>query len=243
MTAGADISLGEAAYVTIRDAIITGRLAPGVRITERGLATDLNLSLTPVRSAMTRLDHEGLIQTIPRKGYQVTPLTVRSVNELFEYWGMFAGAMTAMGLERANEAQVDELVKAIERLAAVRAEPGDSHDTALRVIDDSIAPFDVLAAIVGNTYLTAEYQRLRGEIGRVWIMVIESELLVAGRRIDDYDAGIASIRKRDVDSFVAFLRGHIEQSHLRVLSSLTRFPSLLDAEIVPIEGGAARSGT
>lgn len=244
MTAAAESSLGEIAYLTIREAIITCQLAPGARITEKGLAAELNLSISPIRSAMTRLDHEGLIQTIPRKGYQVTPLTVRSVNELFEYWAMFGGAMADMGLAKADDEHVDELVAAVERLAAVTSEPGDSRETARRAIDDSIAPFEVLAAIIDNQYLLAEYQRLRGELRRVWIMVIESELLVAGRRIDDYGECIAAIRARDIDGFVSFLRRHIEQSHLRVARSLTRFPSLLDTEIVPVprEGDGGDAG-
>lgn len=233
MTADAEGSLGEVAYLTIRDAIITCRLAPGARVTERGLATELNLSISPIRSAMTRLDHEGLIQTIPRKGYQVTPLTVRSVNELFGYWAMLGGAMAGVGLANADDHQLKRLITAVERLAAVTSEPGDSRETARRVIDDSVAPFEVLAEIIDNQYLRAALEQLRGELRRVWIMVIESELLVAGRRIDDYEACIAAIRARDIDGFVSFLRHHIEQSHRRVADSLTSFPSLLDTEIVP----------
>ncbi|MEU6662105.1 GntR family transcriptional regulator [Streptomyces sp. NPDC046821] len=242
MTTDTDLPLGEAAYRTIREAILTCRLMPGARITERGLAAEMNLGISPVRNAMTRLDHEGLIQTIPRKGYQVAPMTVRSVNELFQYWAMFGSAMAEVGLAKANDQQIAELIEVVQRLASVTSEPEDSHETALRVIDDAIAPFDVLAEFIDNQYFLAEYRRLYDELRRVWIMVVESELLVAGRRMDDYDECISAIRQRDISRFVAFLRNHIEQSHMRVASSLTRFPSLLDAEIVPVSGEASARG-
>lgn len=243
MTADNDGSLGEAAYHTIREAIISCRLAPGERVTERGLATGLGLSISPVRTAMTRLDHEGLIQTIPRKGYQVTPMTVRSVNEIFEYWALFGGMMAGAGLAKAGDRQIAELAEGTRRLATVEAEPDNSRETALRVVDEVIAPLDLLASTVDNQYMLAEYRRLRGELRRVWVMVIQSRLLDPDRRPDDFDDYISAIENRDVDRFVAVLRKYIEQAHLRVSSSLTRFPSVLDTEIVPIgEKGPNRDG-
>ena len=73
-------------YVTLREQIATCQLAPGQRVTERQLATDLGYGLTPVRQALARLSGERLVRTLPRRGYQITPLTIGSVNELFQVW-------------------------------------------------------------------------------------------------------------------------------------------------------------
>jgi acyl-coenzyme A synthetase/AMP-(fatty) acid ligase len=54
-------------------------LAPGARITEKVLAADMGLSVSPLRGALTRLDHEGLVRTLPRKGYQVAPAELESL--------------------------------------------------------------------------------------------------------------------------------------------------------------------
>ena len=80
------VSLNETAYRRLREDIIACRLAPGQRLTEKQLAADLGFSIAPLRDALTRLDHEGLIRTVPRKGYQVTPLTPKSIDDLFTLW-------------------------------------------------------------------------------------------------------------------------------------------------------------
>ena len=72
---GPRISLGEAAYRRLRGDIISCRLVPGQRITEKQLSADMGFGLAPVRDPLTRLDHEGLVRTLPGKGYQVAPTT------------------------------------------------------------------------------------------------------------------------------------------------------------------------
>ena len=67
----------------LRDAILSGQLAPGSVLVERELAERLGVSKTPVREALSLLDHEGLVQTVPRKGYFVSPITVQDVHNYF----------------------------------------------------------------------------------------------------------------------------------------------------------------
>lgn len=68
--AGPRVSLGEAAYRRIQGDIISCRLAPGQRVTEKQLAADLGLGISQVRDALTRLSHEGLVRTLSRKGFR-----------------------------------------------------------------------------------------------------------------------------------------------------------------------------
>ena len=75
-------SLADEAYAALRDRIVDCRLAPGLRVTEKQLAAELGVGHTPVRQALARLDNDGLVKTLPRRGYQITPLTIESVNEL-----------------------------------------------------------------------------------------------------------------------------------------------------------------
>lgn len=51
--------------MALRERIVDGRLAPGLRITERQLAADMGIGLTPVRQALARLDGENLVRTLP----------------------------------------------------------------------------------------------------------------------------------------------------------------------------------
>lgn len=60
----------------------------GTALHRARLALTTGLGVSSIREALTRLDHDGLVRTLPRKGYQVTPLTVKSVDDLFVLWGI-----------------------------------------------------------------------------------------------------------------------------------------------------------
>ena len=77
-------SLRSQAVVALRDAILSGQFKPGAVLNEKELAERLGVSKTPIREGLSLLEHEGLIQTIPRRGYIVTPITVQHIHELFD---------------------------------------------------------------------------------------------------------------------------------------------------------------
>ncbi len=72
------------AYNTIRRKLVTCEYAPGSFFNEEMLTSELGLSRTPVRDALSRLEQEGLIEIKPKKGIIVTPLSINSINMLFE---------------------------------------------------------------------------------------------------------------------------------------------------------------
>ncbi len=114
------VSLGEAAYRRVRGDIISCRLAPGQRLTEKQLATDIGLGISPVRDALTRLSHEGLVLTLPRKGYQVAPLTPKSIDDLFVVWEIVGPELVRLGIRQATEEQIAAAkagFKGLDRLA------------------------------------------------------------------------------------------------------------------------------
>jgi len=64
-------ALADAAYTTIKERIRTCQLAPGQRITEKGLVEDTGYGKTPVREGLGRLVNEQLVDVMPRSGYRV----------------------------------------------------------------------------------------------------------------------------------------------------------------------------
>ena len=76
--------LNDKAYAAARHLIISGELVPGTRISEPELSNRLCLGTAAVRTALTRLAQEGLVQPIPRKGYVISPLTIRGAQEIMD---------------------------------------------------------------------------------------------------------------------------------------------------------------
>ncbi len=227
------VSLGEAAYRQIRAHIISCRLAPGQRLTERGLARETGLSVSAVREALTRLDQDGLVRTLPRKGYRVTPLTVKSVDDLFALWRLIGPELARLGIQRATASQKQRL----GALITASAEPGDPAtpvaDEALRRIQVTFAAFDLLAESTGNDYLISVYHRIAGDLARVGTLLLESEL--AGQisftddatRTDRLLSGDADGAAEDVLHFIEHARG-------QVLEILSRWPSVVSSEVRPL---------
>ncbi len=75
-------SLAEQAYRAIREGIATGLFSAGERVTERGLATRLNVSATPVREALRRLEQEGLIERVSARQLRVVDHSSGTLREL-----------------------------------------------------------------------------------------------------------------------------------------------------------------
>ncbi|MEM7078503.1 MAG: GntR family transcriptional regulator [Pseudomonadota bacterium] len=77
-------TLAEEAYQRLKADIVMCRLAPGARFSELQLSEHYTLGRAALRSALTRLCASGLVESIPRRGYAIAPITVKSVTDLFD---------------------------------------------------------------------------------------------------------------------------------------------------------------
>jgi len=77
-------SLTETAYRSLKKEIMENRMPPGFQAFEQDLATMQNMSRTPVREALIRLQNEGLIELKPRRGMRVLPLRPSDMREIYE---------------------------------------------------------------------------------------------------------------------------------------------------------------
>jgi DNA-binding GntR family transcriptional regulator len=118
-------SLGERAYLLIRDQIVTLRLPPGSVIEEASLRQELGLGRTPIREALQRLAHERLVTSVPHRGWFVTDVNVidlARITELRVELEAYAGRLAAERATPDDQALVEELRGELEVLREV--EPG-----------------------------------------------------------------------------------------------------------------------
>ena len=81
------LPLRDVVFNTLRQAILKGELKPGERLMEIALAERLGVSRTPIREAMRKLEQEGLVVMIPRRGAQVANITEKDLNDVLEVRG------------------------------------------------------------------------------------------------------------------------------------------------------------
>ncbi|WP_068879376.1 GntR family transcriptional regulator [Phenylobacterium sp. CCH12-B4] len=100
------------ALLKLRDLILSGELAPGQRLQELAVVDRLNVSRTPVRAALARLQEEGLVEAVPSGGYAVRAFSEEEVDEAIELRGVLEGLAARLAAEKGA---------APERLAPLKA--------------------------------------------------------------------------------------------------------------------------
>ena len=124
------------AVLRLRELILEAELAPGERLSEPVLVERLGVSRTPIRSALARLEHEGLVETLPGGGYRVCVFREQDAFDAIELRGTVEGLAARMAAEaRPSEADLVALRDCLETLDEVvrRKQPGidDFHDYLL----------------------------------------------------------------------------------------------------------------
>ncbi|MEU6729371.1 GntR family transcriptional regulator [Nonomuraea wenchangensis] len=237
MTTGDDnpLSLGDDAYLTLRERIVTCRLAPGERITEKQLASDLGLGLTPIRRALQRLNHEGLVRTLPRRGYQVTPLSIASVNEVFQVWRILGPAIGELAVNNMTEQERAEF-KAQEE-ARIQTAIGAGGEMAL--VATAVEVWMTLAERTGNARLLDMYVRLVGDLSRVFRLVVQDP---AAMKRTKFAAPESWAFMEHPERVRQAMEEFIDTSHKAVLEILLSWPSVTQAEVILPVSGAAQPG-
>lgn len=101
--------LREVIFNSLREAIIIGELRPGERLMEVQLAEKMGVSRTPVREAIRKLELEGLVDMIPRKGAHVAELSIKDIMDVLEVRASLDGLATALASERITDDELKEL--------------------------------------------------------------------------------------------------------------------------------------
>lgn len=107
-------SLRQMVVESLREAIVTGQFKPGDSLKERELSKTMGVSTTPIKEAFRILEHEGLIQTIPRKGAFVSELADTSIHEIQMLRAAVEGVCARLVAVKATEEQLDALEAQIE---------------------------------------------------------------------------------------------------------------------------------
>lgn len=101
--------LRDVIFNTLREAIIIGELRPGERLMEVQLAEKMGVSRTPVREAIRKLELEGLVNMLPRKGAHVAELSAKDIVDVLEVRSSLDGLATSLSAERISDEEIREL--------------------------------------------------------------------------------------------------------------------------------------
>lgn len=190
------------AYRDVKDLLLKRLLQPGQAINEAVLMRNLNVGRTPLREAFWRLNSEGLVTIIPRRGIFVTELCVTDIQHIFELRIVLEEFAARLAAERITDAEVGDL----EALLMDRV-LSDGTDEGAREADWNF--HDVLNASTGNPYLRMNLEQLRN-LSLNLLYVSKGSLQVRGQMRSDLMAIFDAVRRHDPDAAAQAMRAHIQ---------------------------------
>lgn len=195
------LTLREKILENIRDAIISGTLKAGSRVSEPDLAERYGISRTPIREAFRQLESEGYLTVIPRRGAVVCDFSQRDVEEFYAIKSILEGYAARRACEKLTPKEVDRLQSINDRLAELADQNdvktffkvhGDFHELFIKAADN-----EKLRELI--TSLVTKFQRLRfmslSLPGRMRISVQEHEKIIDAFRRKDAATAEMLVRK------------------------------------------------
>jgi DNA-binding GntR family transcriptional regulator len=204
--------LRDVVFETLRDAIIQGKLKPGERLMEIQLAEEMGVSRTPVREAMRKLELEGLIVMVPRKGAYVAGISVKDIVDIFEVRAALESLAAGLAAERITEEELEELERALVQIS----EAGSNIDAVVRT---DTGFHEIIYRASRNQRLLQIITNLQEHIQRFRT----TSLSRPGRTktaIEEHRQIVEAISERNVELAQALAREHIENAEQSLLSAL-----------------------
>lgn len=204
------LPLRDVVFNTLRQAILKGELAPGERLMEIQLAERLGVSRTPIREAIRKLELEGLVKMVPRKGAEVAKISEKNLNDVLEV----RRALEELAVELACQRLAVEDIAKLKEQNAKMAEQMDNADSTLMAQADEEF-HDIIYYGTGNDRLVQMLNNLREQMYRYRLEYIKDRSSRANL-IREHDAIIAAMESRDVVQAKSVMYKHIENQAVTV---------------------------
>lgn len=205
--------LSEKAYHLIKEKIITLELPPSSLINEQSLMDELGLGRTPIREALQRLEMEGLITIVPRRGAFVADISITDLYKIFETRIFLEGFCARLAAQRATARQLSQMEDTVAQLE-------QASGNGVKTLMDIDARFhQLLYQAANNEFLAEVLRRLYDLSLRIWYLVLE--------RIGDVHDSIAqhrgvvnALKAQDEDLAEALIQEHVIQFQQEIKDAL-----------------------
>jgi DNA-binding GntR family transcriptional regulator len=111
--------LSERVYIRLKEAIIEGKFPPGERLSPEELAKHFEVSITPIRDALKRLEGDALVEVIPRQGVFVSQFSADAIQEIFDIRRLIEQACVER-LDEVSDEMIQRIIEIMKQMEALR---------------------------------------------------------------------------------------------------------------------------
>ena len=208
------LTIKDQVYQIIRDSIISEQLKPGDRVNEVQIAKDLNVSRTPVRSAINELIGEGLLESVPNKHVKVRKLTEKEILDIFELRLLVEGYAVEKVIER-----LDDRMKATFRDFRDRLKACNTYAMLGKYVEIDTELHDFLIKASGNEMLHETMHRVALLINPFRVVSLKSETRFI-ESIDEHIGLIDALCEKDLKRAKERIETHLTLAKNEVVEYL-----------------------
>ena len=209
-------SLAHQAYTALRKDILTCELDPGSTIAQSQLVKRYDFSLTPVREALKRLEQEGYVQSIPRFGYLITPITLKDVEDLYDLRLILEQSAVRMAIQRASDEQLAQIQQ-----KATFTYKFKNRLSYLQFLEHNISFHVSIALASGNRKLAEMLANVLNEMTRIFNLGLDLRDSAEEMR-NEHIVLAAALAQRDIQSAEQIVQDQIVLSRQRVVEMLVQ---------------------
>ena len=185
------LPLRDVVFNTLRRAILRGELKPGERLMEIQLANKLGVSRTPIREAIRKLELEGLVLMVPRKGAEVAEITEKNLRDVLEVRCALEELAVQLACDRIDPERMQQLLDAAAHFRDIL---GTADITELGEADEAF--HDVIFQATDNRRLIQLLNNLREQMYRYRIEYLKKKECYP-QLLEEHAAIIQAIREHD----------------------------------------------
>ena len=208
------LPLRDVVFNTLRQAILIGELKPGERLMEIHLADRLGVSRTPIREAIHKLEREGLVTIVPRRGAEVAQITEKSMSDVLEVRRALDALCVELACDRITEKGLEDL-----RTACDNFEQCVKTRDSKKIAQADVALHDIIVQATGNQRLIQLVNNLSEQMYRYRFEYIKDssqhQTLIEEHRII-----YQSIVRKDKETAAEAARTHIDNQKKAIIRQI-----------------------
>jgi len=200
------LSLKDRAYQNIKLQIIRGNLKPGTRLLEEEISKAMNISRAPVREAFNRLEEEGFVTIIPRKGAAVSKITAQAIEDIFEIREYLESLAVKNSIGKISTEKLEKVGESFKNF--INKPTNAENRIQYLVLDKKF--HDLLSQNCGNKKLIELLANLQEQIH--WLRNISLKRTTFSGSVREHLAIIEALKRNDEKLITKTLLQHIERA-------------------------------
>lgn len=208
-------SLAEKAYIAIKRDILTCQLFPGSQIAQSQLVERYEFGVTPIREALKRLENENYVQSIPRYGYIINPITIKDIEDIYGLRLILETSSVRLAIQRASDEELLRLQEGVDFTYRFK-----DRQTYLEFLQHNIDFHVAIAMASGNRKLAEMLRGVLNDMTQIFNLGLDLRDSALEMR-HEHVALANALAARNLENAIEIITDQIQLSRQRVMEEIS----------------------